>query len=709
MNWFKRITRSFGGRLVLAACVSAAAAMLFFSVSSQPAINVLVITLDTTRADRLGCYRYAPAQTPALDQFAAEGILFERAYTPAPLTLAAHASLFTGLYPREHGLVTNGRGSLNPKTSTLAGLMTNAGYETGAFVASFVLDSKFGLDRGFKTYDDDLTGAEPEDEALHRQRAGAVVVESALNWLKAPRSSPFFCWVHLYDPHFPYLPHEDQFGDQFLERPYDAEIAYVDMQVKRLLDHIREAGLESRTLVVIVGDHGEGLGDHVERTHGNTLYESTQHVPLLIRTPGRNFAGHHHAAPVCLVDVFPTILDVVGLRNHDQISGRSLSAALQGKSREATPCYGATDEPFLQNGWSPLRSLTTDRWKYIRSTKPELYDLHADSAETRNMVASEVEQVSQMESQLAEMESRMSARNAESVQLSVEERRVMQSLGYLGGSAMDGARVPASSGLPDIKDMLPFEMATQDAVELLRAGDVPQAISDLRAIVASSPLHVASRIFLGEAFEHSGQIEAALSSYTDALSVKPDSVNALVHLGTAKTSLSRFAEAQAHFEEALRRDPDSTAARFNLGLVLARQGKLDEAVVQFQETLDMDEFSDHVRVALGNVLIELGRTGDAASCFEREIAVHPRTVEARINLAAIVAPQQPEEARRLLVDALKIDPRNPQGLYNLGALLLMQGRPQEAIAPLTEAARLMPDDPRAADELQRARRLIDQK
>ena len=293
--------------------------------------HLLLITLDTTRADRIGCYRYSKARTPVLDALAAAGVRCEHAYTVAPLTLPAHSSLFTGLYPVENGIRTNGRGRLDDAIPTLAEVLRRQGYDTSAFVGSFVLNGKFGLDRGYNTYDDDFASDYPTNDALHVERTGASVVDAALEWLKAPRSRPFFCWVHLFDPHSPYLAHADLFGDEFAERPYDAEIAYVDQQVGRLLEFLQRCGLESETLVVVVGDHGEGLGEHLEQTHSMMLYNSTMHVPLIFRHPTRLAGGRRLAANVSMVDISPTILDLLEVADPRKISGKSLKPGAAGE------------------------------------------------------------------------------------------------------------------------------------------------------------------------------------------------------------------------------------------------------------------------------------------------------------------------------------------------------------------------------------------
>src|SRR5579872_3362675 len=470
--------------LVLGTAAALFAAAMFW-LWPRPRPHVLLITLDTTRADRLGCYGYPAAHTPFLDSLAAQGVLCERAVTVAPITLPAHTSMFTGLYPAEHGVVTNGRGRLDDGISTLAEVLKRHGYETGAFIASFVLNGKFGVDRGFRTNDDDFAAEEAAFDPLHRERNGESVVDAALNWLKARRDKPFFCWIHLYDPHAPYLPHTELFGDEFADRPYDAEIAYVDRQVGRLVEFLKTRGLESQTLVIIVGDHGEGLGEHAERTHGSTLYNATMHVPLLVRQPDRLPPGRRVSTNVSLVDLSPTVLDLMGIADPRKITGKSFKSGLLGGHLQPSPCYGATDEPFLNSGWSPLRSLVAGPWKYIKTTKVELYNLSSDPHELKNLADVDLDKRREMEACLVAFESRLVRRAEVQVQLTPTERRALASLGYVGGTRP--APAASTPDLPDIKDMLPYDIAVEDAGELVSQGALDAAISQLREVIQIAP------------------------------------------------------------------------------------------------------------------------------------------------------------------------------------------------------------------------------
>lgn len=545
-------------------------------------INVLLITLDTTRADRLGCYGYAAAKTPALDRLAQQGVLFERAYAPVPLTLPSHASMLTGLYPPEHGLRSNGRSALPQGLPTLATQLQAAGYETAAFVAAFVLDHKFGLQRGFATYDDDLSQSDPGLHGHHQYRDGSLVIDAALAWLRPRSQKPFFCWIHLFDPHYPYLTHEDQFGPQFKDQPYDAELAYVDLQIDRLITRLSESGALEHTLIVIVGDHGESLGEHGELSHSMTVYDATLRVPFLVVSPGEGRPGHRVPQPVSLVDLTPTVLDRLGLNPLPDSSGRSLRSALRGEFLSALPCYAETDEPYNTAHWSPLRALINPQWKYIRSPQPELYDLVADPRELRNLAKDSPAQLQKLDAELSTWEQRMSLRLAGNVALTEQERRTLSSLGY---AAYSGATGGTERPLRDVKQMLPYYYKLNDASAMMDEGYYLPAEPILREVLAADPDYFAAHGELGRCLLKQKKYTQAVQSLRRAMELNPGAEGVQAMLGATLYLKGDYAAAADALELAIRLNPDSYQNHFNLGMTLEKLGRPDEAIPHYEECL----------------------------------------------------------------------------------------------------------------------------
>ncbi|MSR60130.1 MAG: tetratricopeptide repeat protein [Planctomycetaceae bacterium] len=587
-------------RLVLAV-VSALiliGAWWFFASPSRP--NILFVTLDTTRADRLGCYGHAAAVTPHLDALAKRGVVFERAYAPAPMTSPSHTSMFTGLWPPEHGVFTNGQVALETGIPTVAELLQQRGYQTAAFVAAFVLEAKFGLNRGFQVYDDDLSTAADGGDILHRYRDGRVVVDSAVRWLKDRQSSapPFFCWVHLYDPHDPYLAHPHEFGDTFDDRRYDGELAYADRQVGRLFAALDQAGLTQSTIIVVVGDHGESLGEHGEETHGYMLHESTLRVPLIMAGPRCPAGGHRHPTPVSLVDLFPTLLGWGGAKVPAGTSGRSLQPALEGKSLEPRTCYSQTEEPYFQAYWSPLRGLTTERWRYVRTTKPELYDLTADPRELINLADQLPDQVSELDGELTVFEQQFSRRTGAQVALSAAEQRAIESLGYTGGSSGSASAADGDQPLPDIKDMIGYLNQLQQATELIHQEKFADAAVLLEPLAQDVPNFLRARLNLGLCLIQLGQFERAAPWGEAALQIDPNSDRAHELAGFAHLKLRHLDRAADHFQRLLELRPDSENGHLYLGEVYQRQQRFRLAMRHYAEVLRINPQNLLAREAL---------------------------------------------------------------------------------------------------------------
>jgi arylsulfatase A-like enzyme/Tfp pilus assembly protein PilF len=665
--------------------------------------NVLLVTLDTTRADRLGCYGYAPALTPALDALAARGVLFERAYTPAPLTLPSHASLMTGLYPPEHGLLVNGRGRLDESLSTLAEVFRDAGYDTAAFLGSFVLHSKFGLDRGFRTYDDDMTNTDPTEDGLHRQRDGVWVVDAALAWLERRRTEPFFCWVHLYDAHAPYLTHSEDFGDRFQDSPYDGGIAYVDLQVRRLMNHLDTKGHKEQTLVVVVGDHGESLGEHDEKEHGLTLYGSVLRVPWIWAGRGVAGSGQRVPQPVSLTDLRPTLLETAGLREPRRASGRSLRAALVGRPIDSENCYSATDFPLLEHGWSPQRSLISENWKFIRSPEVELYDLTSDPQERDNLASTLPERAQELEDQLAALERTMTTRQGAAVELSPHEQRALASLGYLGGTSSKHPPAASREDLPDVKQMLPFYNKVEAAKSLLSDGNAPAAETSLRELIGDAPDYLPARAALAEALNGQKKLAESREVLEGVLAQDPESADAHFQLGWVCWQEEQRAEAVEEFRKALAIKPDAYAALLNMAEVLVQLGRTEEAEKTYRQLLEHDPLFVKGHLGLGKVLAAQKRPAEAEQHYREALRFTPTSPEAHDNLAILLAGQNRlAEAEAHFARAVELAPKSASVRSDYGMLLMQLGRRDEAIEAFAEALRLDPQYSRAKMRLQQA-------
>jgi len=666
-------------------------------------VNLLLITLDTTRADRIGCYGYQPAVTPVLDQIAARGVLFENAYTACPVTLPSHSTMFSGLTPREHGVHHNGIGKLDSQIPTLAEMLRSRGYDTGGFVGAFVLNRKFGLDRGFQEYDD-FTGAEFANSQVHRRRGGQLVVDAALEWLAGRTSRPFFCWVHLFDPHAPYRPREELFGKRFTERPYDAGIAFADQQIGRIIEYLDQHHLRNRTLIVVVGDHGEGLGEHDEREHGHMLYNSTLRVPMIVAHPSLGQPGHRAAQAVSLVDLLPTLRECLGLKPAAKLTGRSLAAALRGEAIVPRACYAETDIPFLEHHWAPQRSLVTENWKYVRSPLPEIYDLHQDPAELRNLADSHPEKVQEMESVLSELEARLPPRQAEDVTLSAAERRSLASLGYVASHRGDG-NDPAHRSLPDIKERLKYHEAVEDASRLLDENHPREAVAALEKVVAAVPDYLPARMFLGEALAKSGRINDALPIFQKLAEDDPQRGEVHARLGWVLGQLGRPEEAVAELQQAFDLAPDTAEYRVNLGSDFLELKRYDEARELFRSAVQIDPACANFEI--GKILAAAGDLNGAIKCYKQTLKYDPNWIPLHTEIAVLLARQrQFDEAVEYAKHAIQMSPQNADVHYNLGFMFVEQGKFKDAIGPLEEAVRLDPQHPKAASQAKRVREAL---
>ncbi|HEY7512080.1 MAG TPA: sulfatase-like hydrolase/transferase [Vicinamibacteria bacterium] len=615
--------------------------------------NVLLVTLDTTRADRLGCYGYPTARTPNLDALAGRGVLFTQAASTSPLTQPAHSSIMTGMYPTHHGVRVNGQTALSREQTTLAEALAERGYATGAFLGAFVLDGRWGLDQGFQVYDDRFDLEKHKHLDLGSvQRPADQVVDAALRWLETRRAGPFLAWVHLYDPHTPYEPPEplrSEYGPRGMAALYDGEIAFTDQQVGRLVSWLQSRGLQDRTAIVVIGDHGEALGQHGEGTHGYFVYDETQRVPFLVTTPFAELQGVRVDAQVSAVDVFPTVLALAGIEDAAEGHGRSLLPAMFEPGRaETADAYGESMAPNLQFGWSALHFLRAGRYKVIKAPRPELYDLASDPAETANVYESQRAVARDLLARLDELMER-TARGApapEAANLDEETLERLSALGYVGTSSRPRASDPPRP-LADPKDKLAIFAAVQQAGELIVKDDYRGAATALEA----------------------------------ALRDEPGMPQALLMLGTSYAELGRPAQAKAQFDRVLKDDPQNVQGLVGMASLLMEEGRAEEVIALGKRTLSLDDRNAQAHTLLGEAYASLRRPAEAVPFFEKAVEIQPKLTRNRLNLAgSLIEVEQYARAEALLKEIVAEHPRFPLAQFNLGLVYDELGRHPEARA-----------------------------
>ena len=520
--------------------------------------RVVLVTFDTTRADHLGCYGAEGDPTPNLDRLAAESVVFEQAIAPTPTTLPSHATLFTGLYPQDHGIRYNLFFRLPPAVQTLAETLREHGFKTAGFPASRILSASFGLDQGFETYDEPTARPEPRgDHPLGGiSRTAGEGVDLALDWLAEAGDDPFFLWLHLYDPHEPYeppFPHSSRFRD----RPYAGEIAYADAELGRLLDRLRDGPRWSETLLVVAGDHGEGLYAHGERWHAFLVYETTQRVPLIVRAPG--IRASRVEEPVGLAGVAPTILDLAGVEPADPSRGASLRAALEGDDPPSRPIYFETLAGSLVYGWAELRGLRSGRWKLIDSSDPELYDLEADPEEETNLAAREPARVEALREELLREAESIVTVPASGARPGAEMLEVLAGLGYVGG----GGGSPTVGEPPDPREMIDLEVELLTAHASVSREDWDYVEDLSRYVLERDPTNKWAMVHVGLALLRLGKTDEALERALAAVRTYPDFEQTHAMLANVHWESGRRADALEALGQGLRFVPDSETLRYH--------------------------------------------------------------------------------------------------------------------------------------------------
>lgn len=622
------MARRTAGLAQVALALGTVAAALVMGACREPSpvgdlssYNLLLVTIDTLRADRLGAYGHEGAATPNLDRLAAGGVRFANVYSPVPLTLPTHATLFTGHYPFSTGVRVNGVHYLDESAVTLAERLRQNDYDTAAFVAAYVLISRFGLAQGFDRYEDSLGldnlfrfTSELRADEIHRRFA---------DWLHERRArsdaGKFFAWLHFYDPHLPYDP-PAPYADEFSDSPYDGEIAFVDSILGRALSDLEEDALDN-TLVVVTSDHGEAFGEHVERGHGLLTYDETLRVPLIFWAPGGLPRGLVVEQRVSLVDVMPTLLELLGLEDGDgdgDRDGRSLRPLLAGRELPPRDLYFESLAGVEEKGWAPRTGVVAEDMKFIDVPRPELYDLVADPAERRNLLVSSEragrEKRTELERRLRALVADGSDAGSGDAErdLDAEDRRQLTALGYLSTTT-----AVADSAL-DPKRGIEIDMRTRDARTLVQNGHVDRAEAVLSALrAANSDVEVADFYEIEHEIHNArGDVAAADAALAAGVTVFPEGALAL-KLAAYRLENGRLDEAERLVREILRRDPRMSQAVNLLGMAAEKRGQIDTALERFEEALALEPTSIPLRLRIADLQSRLGRVSEALEIYER--------------------------------------------------------------------------------------------
>jgi arylsulfatase A-like enzyme/predicted negative regulator of RcsB-dependent stress response len=687
------------------------------AVRREPGLNVLLITVDTLRADAIGAYGNSRASTPSIDRLAAAGIRFVDAHAHSVTTLPSHANILSGKYPTDHGVRDNSGFRFPITVDTLATLLKARGYRTGAFVSGFPLDSRFGLDRGFDVYEDRFVDAQPRPAFLEQERRGTETVALARHWIDGgPKDKPYLCWVHLYEPHFPYAPPEP-FASRFPNDPYLGEVAAADAALTPLVEPLIGAtaadgsaqGQDSsfgRTLVVLTGDHGESLGEHGEATHGIFAYEATLRIPLIVFQP-HLFTPRVVGEPVRHVDLLPTILDALAVQVPESLAGRSLLPVVAGDARAsapAAPIYFEALSGNLNRGWAPLRGMIRNRLKYIDLPVPELYDLQRDPDEGHNLVESSPQQAEQMRAILEAL--RPSDGRAEHRAETADARQRLRSLGYMTAAVTSPARYAESD---DPKRLIGLDTLLQDVVRLYLAGDLPAALARCRELVDRRPTMAVSLLELAHLERERGNLPEAIAALRRAAALNPDDTQTMSLLAAYLTQAGRAKDAVDLLEPYSRREQPDLEVLTSRALALAAAGRPRDALSTLAQARRQDPSNAMLRVEAGTVYLMAGDRERAREEFEAALALNGNVARAHSSLGVIAAADgRADQAIAHWKQALNADPQEVGKLVAFGEFLRQSGHEADA-RPYFELFVASASPPRYAREIERARHWLAQK
>jgi arylsulfatase A-like enzyme/Flp pilus assembly protein TadD len=618
------------------------------TVRAQPATapNLIVITIDTLRADHLGCYGYKQVRTPNIDALSAEGIRFTRAYTSVPVTLPSHTVIFTGTYPMFSGMHDFAGNKLAATQPTLASVLQANGYDTGAVVASAVLDSRFGLNHGFDFYYDHFDFNRLQESNIEEMaRPGNRVADIALDWLKQHSQKNFFLWMHLYDPHSPYRLVEP-YQTQYKDHPYDGEIAFADEQVGRIIQFLKEKNLYRNTLIVLCADHGESLGEHGEKNHGFFIYNASLRVPLIFHFPDARQKPRVITGLANLADLMPTVLDLLGVAAPADVQGEDLLSLIEEKRKpEPRNLYSESFLARLHFNWSQLRGVETERYHFIEAPRPELYDLREDPGETKNIAARKPAVSDELRAALHRIVAQYSA-SQELAQKTGLDPALMERLKSLGYAGFSGAAPSAGDNLslPDPKDHIETYELFSDAMSESQHGDYQKSAGKLADIIKREPDLIPAYYIQGLNYYRMGQYPLAIENLKRALTLSPDYALAAYNLGLAYGRSGDLDNAILALKRTLELDNTNFDADYNLGVVYLEKQLIPEAAAAFRQASVMAPDYAPAHKALGQVLLYQGELDEAIVELRRAAVLQPGDPSIHSFLAKALAAKGLDQA-----------------------------------------------------------------
>ncbi len=708
----------------------AASSFWFFSCSttSKDIRNVILISIDTCRADYLSCYGYPKQTTPNIDELSQESILFTNVYTTVPLTLPAHSSMLTGTIPPHHGVHDNLKYKLDQSNITLAEILGCNKFSTAAVVSSHILNSKFGIKQGFDYYYDHFDKPINEKDLDINERKGEDTNHIAFEWLDKHKDERFFLFLHYYDPHHYYEPPEP-FLSRFSEDLYAGEIAYTDFCIGQIIAKLKNLGLYDSSLIIITSDHGEMLGEHGEDTHSYFIYQSALKVPMIFKLP-----GHYKAAkiddPVGLIDILPTICSLLEIQEPSNIQGKNLAPFFYGKQGTSPERYFYCESLFpTRYKLNSLLSVATYGWKYIQTTRPELYDLVSDPGETRNLIKQQPNRARILKDRLKQiLENSVRKDNSGSkAAMNEKEKRKLESLGYLASTSIsedfefDQTKV-------DPKDLIGFHRLILKGIKLIhrnqlakakvlyetmlkeypphpethyrlagiasKQNDLDKAVKHLNAAIRINPEDSVIQLCLASVLAKQGRLDEALNHFDKGLQIDQDNASAHNNMAIIFRSQGKIKKAIYHFNAAIRIDPDNTISHKYLGDIMKRQGNIDDAIVHYGTAIKLDPDFREAQISLGeahfvmgNIFVGKGEINEAIDHFQKSLQLNYNFAKAHTNLGyALLTQGKEDEALKHFLEAIRIDPENSiNAYYNLACIYAIKNNIDESTDWLKKA------------------------